>query len=384
MKLLILNYEYPPLGGGAGAISKCIAEGFAKLKHEVTVLSTWFTDLDEDSVQNGVRVIRLKSKRKFIYCSNPREMYSWIIYAKKFLNTHLKSETYDLIFANFSMPGGEVAYSMKIKFGIPYTVISHGHDIPWFAPQQMFWYHLFTYHWIRTIIINSEKNFVQSHEMKENIDRFTGPSFSKKNMIIYNGWDSSVFNPDYSKRSKEFVILFPGRLVKQKDPFTFLKALNILKTNNYPFKVHVLGDGPLRKSMEQFVNRHGLNEWVEFKGWVTRDKMIEEYQSGSLTVLPSITEGMSMVVLESLACGQYLITTRVSNNEVLIKHGINGDFVAKRDPEMLASLIAKFYNDKFSENYLISENDLRKYHELYEWDGIVKQYETEFLKIINN
>jgi len=121
-------------------------------------------------VLNGVRVIRLKSKRKFIYCSNPREMYSWIIHAKKFLTTHLKSETYDLIFANFSMPGGEVAYSMKIKFGIPYTVISHGHDIPWFAPQQMFWYHLFTYHWIRTIIINSEKNFVQSHEMKENIE----------------------------------------------------------------------------------------------------------------------------------------------------------------------------------------------------------------------
>lgn len=382
MKLLVLNYEYPPLGGGAGQISKSISEGLALLGHDITVLTTWYKALAETETLNNVKIIRLKSKRKFVYRSNPFEMTSWIYHAKKFLKEHLKTEKYDLVFANFALPGGEVAYSIKLKFRIPYVIISHGHDIPWFAPEQMIWYHIFTYHWIRTIVTNSEMNFVQSNEMKTNIDRFTGFRIKDRNKIIYNGWDSSVFRSDYSKRSKEFKILFPGRLVKQKDPFTFLKALQILRSNNYKFKAHILGDGPLRKKMEQFVYNHSLKDFVEFKGWISREEMLNEYQSGSLTVLPSLSEGMSMATLEALACGQYVITTRVSNNETLIKIGENGDFIHKKDHEMLAGLIGKFYHKKFEQGYLIDEQKLTKYHELYEWDGIVKQYETYFLTII--
>lgn len=382
MKLLVLNYEYPPLGGGAGQISKSISEGLALLGHDITVLTTWHKELEEEEILNDVKIVRLKSKRKFVYRSNPFEMTSWIYHAKKFLKKHLKTEKYDLVFANFALPGGEVAYSIKLKFRIPYVIISHGHDIPWFAPEQMIWYHIFTYHWIRTIVTNSEMNFVQSNEMKTNIDRFTGFRIKDRNKIIYNGWDSSVFRSDYSKRSKEFTILFPGRLVKQKDPFTFLKALRILRSNNYKFKAHILGDGPLRKKMEQFVYNHSLNDFVEFKGWLSREEMLNEYQSGSLTVLPSLAEGMSMATLEALACGQYVITTRVSNNETLIKPGENGDFIHKKDYEMLAGLIGKFYHKKFEQGYLIDEQKLTKYHELYEWDGIVKQYESHFLTII--
>ncbi|HRW22678.1 MAG TPA: glycosyltransferase, partial [Bacteroidales bacterium] len=152
MKLLVLNYEYPPLGGGAGQISKSISEGLALLGHDITVLTTWYEALAETETLNNVKIIRLKSKRKFVYRSNPFEMTSWIYHAKKFLKEHLKTEKYDLVFANFALPGGEVAYSIKLKFRIPYVIISHGHDIPWFAPEQMIWYHIFTYHWIRTIV----------------------------------------------------------------------------------------------------------------------------------------------------------------------------------------------------------------------------------------
>ena len=384
MKILILNYEYPPLGGGAGVISQNIAEGLAELGHNITVLTTWYNNLEEDSSRGNLRVIRLKSRRKFTYRSNPGEMLSWMIYAKRFLSKHLKQEPYDFIFANFALPGGELAYSMKTQFNIPYAIISHGHDIPWFAPQQMFWYHLFTYHWIRTICVNSSLNFVQSKEMKENIDRFTGHRISHRNIKIYNGWDSSVFYPDYSKRSEEFTILFPGRLVKQKDPFTFLRALDILQNKGYKFKAHILGDGPLRKKMEKFVASHNLKSNVDFKGWVSKEQMLKEYQSASLTVLPSLNEGMSIATLEALSCGQYVITTRISNNELLIKHGENGDFVGKRDYKMLAVLIEKFYNEKFLETYFIKEDDLQKYHKLYEWDGLVKEYEKLFQEMIVN
>ena len=85
-----------------------------------------------------------------------------------------------------------------MRFQLPYVIISHGHDIPWFMPKEMMWYHALTYQWIKTICVHSKRNYVQSNDMKTNIDAFLGPSFSHKNKIIYNGWNSTVFSPDYS------------------------------------------------------------------------------------------------------------------------------------------------------------------------------------------
>lgn len=64
MRLLILNYEYPPLGGGAGVITQKIAEGLAKKGHQITVVTTWFEGQSEDSSSDNLRIMRLKSRRK--------------------------------------------------------------------------------------------------------------------------------------------------------------------------------------------------------------------------------------------------------------------------------------------------------------------------------
>jgi glycosyltransferase involved in cell wall biosynthesis len=294
----------------------------------------------------------------------------------------LLTEKYDLSFANFSLPGGEVAYSMKLMYNLPYVVMSHGHDIPWFMPEQMMWYHALTYQWIRTICLQSKRNYVQSQDMKDNIDAFLGKTFSIKNKIIYNGWNSSIFSPDYSQRKSEFTILFPGRLVKQKDPMSFLKAIYLIKDKIADFKVIILGDGPLRKQMESFVSNKDLTSIVEFKSWVDKTEMLYQYRSASLTVLPSLNEGMSIATLEALACGQYVIATRVSNNESLITPSKNGDFIEKKNPQDIASKILVYYNSKFTSGYLIPLDELKKYHELFEWDKIIDEYEADLGKIV--
>ncbi|MDD3688084.1 MAG: glycosyltransferase family 4 protein [Bacteroidales bacterium] len=382
MKLLILNYEYPPLGGGAGVITQNIAEGLAARGHNITVLTTWFLGEEEDSTIGNLRIIRLKCKRKVVYKSNPIEMLSWMNAAKSFLKKHLLTEKYDLSFANFSLPGGEVAYSMKLMYNLPYVVMSHGHDIPWFMPEQMMWYHALTYQWIRTICLHSKRNYVQSQDMKDNIDAFLGKTFSVNNKIIYNGWNSSIFSPDYSQRKSEFTILFPGRLVKQKDPMSFLKAIEIIKDKIVDFKVIILGDGPLRKQMESFVSSKNISNFVEFKSWVDKTEMLYNYRSASLTVLPSLNEGMSIATLEALACGQYVIATRVSNNESLITPGTNGNFIEKKNPADIAAKILDYYNTKFKLGYLIPLDELNKYHELFEWDKIIDEYEEDLGKIV--
>ncbi|HNQ68038.1 MAG TPA: glycosyltransferase family 4 protein [Bacteroidales bacterium] len=382
MRLLILNYEYPPLGGGAGVITQNIAEGLASRRHQISVITTWYEGEPEEITSGNLRIIRLKSKRKKLFQSNPVEMLSWMFAAKKFLNKHLLTEKYDLCFANFSLPGGEVAYSIKLKYKIPYVLMSHGHDIPWFMPEEMMWYHAFTYHWIHTICLQSERNYVQSEDMKKNIDSFLGRSFNSKNKVIYNGWNSKLFSPDYSQRLKKFTILFIGRLVKQKDPLSFLNAMRILKSKISDFEVHILGDGKLKNKMEKFVYNNNLKDTVIFKSWLTKSEMLNEYHSASLVVLPSLNEGMSIATLEALACGQYVIATKVSNNESLIIPGLNGDFILKKNPSDIADKVLDFYKNKFLLNYTIPQEHLNKYHENFEWNKIIDEYEKDLVGIV--
>jgi glycosyltransferase involved in cell wall biosynthesis len=190
MNLLVLNYEYPPLGGGAGVITQNISERLASLGHKVTVVTAWYKIEKEIEEANNLKIIRLKSKRKHTYKSSISEMLSWIKESKKFLNNYCKEEKFDLCFANFTIPGGIVALFLKRKFGIKYTIISHGHDIPWRYPKQMFHFHLTTYSRIKKICLQSEINFVQTQEMKKNIDKFLGKKYATKNILIPNGLDS--------------------------------------------------------------------------------------------------------------------------------------------------------------------------------------------------
>ncbi|MBN1253177.1 MAG: glycogen/starch synthase, partial [Bacteroidales bacterium] len=59
MKILILNYEYPPLGGGAGVVSQYHAKGLAEKGHNVTVISTWYKGEAEIETKNNLKIVRL-------------------------------------------------------------------------------------------------------------------------------------------------------------------------------------------------------------------------------------------------------------------------------------------------------------------------------------
>jgi len=384
MKILVLNYEYPPLGGGAGVITQHISEGLARLGHKITVVTSWFENLPETEEQDNLKILRLKSKRKFTYRSNVFEMLSWAKFSKRFLVNYLTENSFDLCFANFAIPGGLVALYLKNNFNLPYTIISHGHDIPWFCKKEMFWFHLVLYPIIKNVCKKSELNFVQTGEMKINIDHFLGKKHAMKNIVIANGCDTQLFFPDTTKNSSLYKIIFSGRLVKQKDPFTFLLALKLLSEKNIQFSVTVFGDGPLRKSMEKFVAENQLSEFVHFAGWVTKQKLAEEYRSSDLFVQTSIHEAMSIAIMEALASGTYVFCTSVGINSDLINDGMNGEIIPFSNPLILAEKLAAFYNNKFLKQYHVDPDTTEKFHSAYDWKHIVRQYEIAFKNLITS
>lgn len=373
-KVLILNYEYPPLGGGAGVVSKYHAEGLAKAGFKTTVLTTWFEGEEEVSEGENLKIIKLKSKRRYSYKSAAYEWVSWIWLSKKFLSKYLVKNKIDFCFAHFALPGGEVARYINRKFNIPFAVISHGQDIPWFFPKQMFKYHIVTYFWIKHICNKGDKLILLTESMKKNADKFMGKQKSK-NIIIPNGCDTEVFLPSNKPKNDIFTILFVGRLVDQKDPFTFLKAIEMLKSNT-KFQIIILGDGPLKQSMQQFVHEKGLKNKISFKGWVDKKMMIEHYQSAHVIVSTSADEAMSIAALEALSTGIYVISTPVSGNTDVIKSGKNGDFIAFKNSKQLALKLGNCIDN--TSQCTVNSEFLSQFREKYDWGNVV----NELIKVL--
>jgi glycosyltransferase involved in cell wall biosynthesis len=179
--------------------------------------------------------------------SNPLEMLSWMQKCLRFCDDYLLKHDVDLVFAHFTLPGGEVALRLKRKHNIPYVIMSHGHDIPWFFPRQMFIYHLGLYFRIKRICKNASSIFLQTPEMKAIVDKFTGKKHKHKNIIIPNACDSAFFTHVKNRPHDKLRMVFTGRFVNQKQPLTIIQALALLKKRNIDFEMSFIGNGPLLK-----------------------------------------------------------------------------------------------------------------------------------------
>jgi glycosyltransferase involved in cell wall biosynthesis len=382
MQLLLLNYEYPPLGGGAGVCTAYHAQGLAALGHEVTVVTTWFKGQQEIETHENLTIHRLHARRHYIHKSNPWEMYSWVRASKKFFKSQKPSPHFDMVLANFAIPGGLVSGWLKRKYGLPFIIISHGQDIPWFFPRQLGLYHAVFYMKIRSLLMASVRNIMLTSSMKVAADKMIPKEQSIKNVVIRNGCDVEKFNPALQAVNTEFTIIFVGRLRGQKDPFTFLKALKLLHKQQLRFKALIIGDGPMRRQIQRFIDEHLSACDVQITGWLNKTEMLQTYHQASLLVSTSKDEGMSIALLEALSTGLFVIATPASGNRDMITEKVNGTIIPFGNAEAAASAILEFYQNRFLRGYQVAPDFLRQFRTHYAWKNIMAEYD-EMIKGMN-
>ena len=380
MKILILNYEYPPLGGGAGVIAQKHAELFSE-GNKVTVVTSSFSGAHEEEIVNEqLTVIRLKVKRKEKFRSTFAEKIDWMIQTFRYFRK-MKQLDYDVCMAHFSIPGGVVAYALKRRFGLKYTIISHGHDIPWFLKHQMFWLHVFLYPFIYFVTVRAEKLFVQSEEMNQNALRFLR-RHPQKVVKIPNGSDSSLFFPvQHDGKQDVLNIIFVGRLAAQKQPWLIPPVAKILKDKGVKLKINVLGDGVLRGELEKLIQQHGVQEEVALLGWRSNEEVRAIYQNSQVMLAPTQGEGMSIAILEGLFSGLFVVTNPVSGNPDMIAHLKNGYMSPNSTPEEFAEGVLYYLqnaerieHDKPANNAWLKER--------FDWRSITAKYEKVLREIV--
>lgn len=196
-----------------------------------------------------------------------------------------------------------------------------------------------------------------------------------KVQTILNGVDGDAFYkfPDKLKHQEEspFVIGTVGRLAPEKNHQCLLDACSRLLKDNYNILVKIVGDGPLREQLASECKKQGLADVVEFLG-VQKD-ILGAMNGFDLFVLPSLTEGISLTLLESMACELPVVATNVGGNPEVVVEGITGLLVPSADSKALANAIS-FFVDSPEKCKEMGINSRKRALESFNMSKVARQY----------
>jgi len=188
--------------------------------------------------------------------------------------------------------------------------------------------------------------------------RDLSPTERDKINVVYHGVDLEKFSFAAAPSAGEAtpLILSVGRLVEKKGFGDLLKACRLLKQRGLAFRCVIVGDGPLRPSLERRVTALGLGDVVSLPGACSQEELIEHYRQAMVFALPCKVlengdrDGIPNVLVEAMATGVAVVSTGVSGIPELIDNGDTGLLVPPGNTTELAAAI----------ELLLSDRDLRE------------------------
>lgn len=163
--------------------------------------------------------------------------------------------------------------------------------------------------------------------------------------------------------------------------WTLLNAIKEIAERRPGLRFLICGDGVLRPEIERFITENGLAGLAEMPGWIDHKDVPKLLNSLRLLVLPSSSEGLPTVLLESMACGTPVIATPVGGIRDVLIDGVTGFVLTDNSPQELVRCIQRALDDDQME--AVSHNCsslIRKNYSFAEvvnnWKGIIKDLEN--------
>ncbi|KAF5423993.1 MAG: Glycosyltransferase involved in cell wall bisynthesis [Candidatus Methanocomedens sp.] len=370
MRVLMLNYEYPPLGGGASPVTKSLSEELVKLGHTVDVVTMGFKGLKQKEVINGVTVYRVPCIRKEQSVCQTHEMLSYCYSAYRFLPKLLQENEYDINHTHFIIPTGFVSYLKRKK--LPYIITSHGSDVPNYNPDRFGLQHKLLNPFWKKVATNAECISSPTVYLKNLIlENFADKDYGNKIEVIPNGIDPEYFNP----KKKEDKILVVTRLFERKGVQYVIDAMKDIKN----YELVICGDGPYKEQLKQQISKLNVSN-IHLLGYVNYEQLKNEYEISSIFVLPSSAENFPVVLLEAMASGCAIITTNVTgcpevveDTALLVK--------PKNSDDIRNALIELISNNKLRSD--LGFKARKRMLENFTWKQIAQSYVKMYEKILD-
>lgn len=361
MRILMPNYEYPPLGGGAAPVSRELAASLASRGHEVDVVTMRYGDLPRTETDVGVSVYRVASLRASPSMARPHEMATYLPAGFARARRLFLERDHDVVLAHFILPTGVIAYLLNVAYGVPYYVTAHGSDVPGYNPDRFTALHRFTLPLWRRIVANASAIVTPSAYLGRLI---RSTSEEAPIQVIPNGIEHESFDPDCEKAER---ILVTGRLFERKGVQHALASLERVDTD---WDVVVTGDGPYRDELERTADRLGVD--VTFTGWLDREALEELVETSAIYLFPSSHENCPVALLEAMAAGTAVVASTYSGTSEVI--GDAGLRIDPADTPAFAGSIRALVSDQALRSRLQREAR-RRAVDRFGWDRVGTEYE---------
>jgi glycosyltransferase involved in cell wall biosynthesis len=357
LHILVLCYEYPPVGGGGGVGARQYAEAWAAAGHRVTVLTSGTPDLPVEERTGNLRVVRLRvSGRKERATATNRAMLGYLLAGAAWIvsNRQTMAEI-DVINTHFAIPTGPLGVFASHVLDVPNVLTIIGGDIfdpsKTSSPHRHLWSRLAN----RWIIADADAVIAISSDTRDRARRYYGIErpirvipygFSAPDGEVAPGSETDGGQPAASHRPEvketAFRMIAVGRLVPRKGFDHLLRALAEL-----PSGVHleVIGDGPLAKPLREQAAGLGVADRVAWPGFLQRPEILRRLRDADCFVLSSLHEGLGIVVQEAMHAGLPVVATDNGGQTDLVTHEETGLLVPVEDPDAIAAAVRRLMDD---------------------------------------
>jgi glycosyltransferase involved in cell wall biosynthesis len=374
MRLLFVNYEFPPVGGGAAYASLATARELVVMGHQVDFLTSATPGAQKDEEIDGIRVFRVRCHRRSVHDIGLLGALSFLAFAVPRLRALAKHNRYDACHYYFGLPTGVLSCVPGAHRASPYIISLRGSDVPGYSPD-LRTLHYFMLPITRRIWRRAHRVIANSQDLRR-LAAASVPGLPVD--VILNGAKMPETLPRDVRQRPEGRILTVSRLIERKGLDTLIQA--VARSRDRMLHLDIAGEGPEGPALRQLARSIGVADRVRFHGFVDRARLGKLYANADVFTLVSLAESCSMAMLEAMAAGLPIVATKVGGNVELIEHNVNGLLVEAENIRALESALSALAADSQLRMRFGAYNRAL-IEQRYGWRSVAQQYEAIFKEI---
>jgi glycosyltransferase involved in cell wall biosynthesis len=369
----MLNFEYPPLGGGAAPVTRGLARALVGRGHQVDIVTMGYGKLPREENDGGVGVFRVRGIRSRPELSHVHELATYVWSGLRKARALCRATPYDICHCHFIIPTGIIPYVLRASGSFPpYVITSHGSDVPGFNPDRFTLLHRMTPPLLRRVLRRSSGVIVPSAALEALIRQQFGDDAPALTQI-----PNGVALDQFTRRPKESLVLVATRLFERKGVQHVIRALATISAHGHTLEV--AGDGPQRTELERQATQLGVP--ARFHGWLPAGSLYPIFERSRVFVLASSSDNFPVSLLEAMAAGCAIITTRAGGCPEVV--GDAGLVVEPDDAQGLREALTQLIRQPtFAEE--LGERAARRARDHFGWPAIASRHEAVYLEAIGD
>ncbi len=354
-RVLVLAHVFPrTFDDSMGAFLLHLADALAQRGAHIDVVAPHAPHLADDETMGAARVHRFHYAparwERLAYAGTMHEVVARGLAAKIlfvffvlafFLKTLrvVRASSAQIIHAHWWLPGGLVGALEALLTRAPLVITTHGTDVEmlrrtrWAIPLARFVF-------ARARAVTCGSTYLREQLL------MLGAADAARVFVIPMPVSAEFENRKSEMEKRKSKILTIARLTPQKSIDTLIAALALLRARGGTAQLTIIGDGPERAALEKQAGDLNLQDSVIFLGALPQKELPPHYATCAVFVLPSLREGMGLVLAEALLCGAPVIAANSGGVTDIVKDGETGLLVPERDARALADAIEKILNDR--------------------------------------